>query len=346
MNEDPATLTFPRVEILYVATSYRPCVQGLAMKLTRFAGYAWGVLFYNLAVILWGAYVRATGSGAGCGSHWPLCNGQVLPRSPQAETLIEFFHRLTSGLAFLLVVGLLIWAFRAYPKQHLVRWAAGFSMLFIITEALIGAGLVVFELVAYNDSIARAFSIAAHLINTFLLLASLTLTAWWASGGAPIRLRGQRGLVILLGLGLLGMLILGVSGAVTALGDTLFPAGSLAEGLRQDFSPTAHILIRLRVLHPIIAVTVALYLILVAMLCNSSRHSVAATWSSQLLVILLIVQLGAGALNLVLLAPVWMQLVHLLLADIIWVMLVLLAASTLAHTGSYLTTAGLSTQGL
>jgi heme A synthase len=316
------------------------------MKLPRFAVYAWGVLGYNLAVILWGAYVRATGSGAGCGSHWPLCNGQVLPRSPQAETLIEFFHRLTSGLAFLLVVGLLIWAFRAYPKGHLVRWAAGFSMLFMVTEALIGAGLVVFELVAYSDSIARAFSIAAHLVNTFLLLASLTLTAWWASGGAPIRLSGQGWLVILLGLGLMGMLILGVSGAVTALGDTLFPAGSLAEGLKQDFSPTAHFLVRFRVLHPFIAVTVALYLILVAMLCNSSRQSVAATWSSQLLIILLIVQLAAGALNLALLAPVWMQLVHLLLADIIWVVLVLLAASTLAKREAYVTTAGLSPQGL
>jgi len=219
-------------------------------------------------------------------------------------------------------------------------------MLFMVTEALIGAGLVVFELVAYSDSIARAFSIAAHLVNTFLLLASLTLTAWWASGGAPIRLSGQGWLVILLGLGLMGMLILGVSGAVTALGDTLFPAGSLAEGLKQDFSPTAHFLVRFRVLHPFIAVTVALYLILVAMLCNSSRQSVAATWSSQLLIILLIVQLAAGALNLALLAPVWMQLVHLLLADIIWVVLVLLAASTLAKREAYVTTAGLSPQGL
>jgi heme A synthase len=205
------------------------------MKLTRFAVYSWGVLVFNLGVILWGAFVRATGSGAGCGSHWPLCNGEVVPRSPETETLIEFFHRLTSGVAFLLVVGLLIWAFRAYPIRHRVRWAAGFAMLFMVTEALVGAG---------NASMARALSMAVHLLNTFLLLACLTLAAWWSSGGEPVQLKQRAALGSLLGLGLLGMLVLGVSGAVTALGDTLFPAGSVAEGLRQDFSPTAHLLIR------------------------------------------------------------------------------------------------------
>ena len=112
------------------------------MRLTNFAKYAWGVLAYNLVVILWGAYVRATGSGAGCGSHWPLCNGEVIPRAQQVETMIEFTHRLTSGMAMLLVAGLLIWALRAYPKGHQVRTGAWLSAFFIITEALVGAGLV------------------------------------------------------------------------------------------------------------------------------------------------------------------------------------------------------------
>lgn len=299
------------------------------MKLSRFAIYAWAVLAYNLLVILWGAYVRATGSGAGCGSHWPLCNGEVVPRSPQAETLIEFTHRLSSGLAFLLVVGLLVWAFRTFPRGHIVRWAAGLSMLFMIAEALIGAGLVIFQLVAYNDSIARALSIAAHLVNTFLLLTGLTLSARWAAGGEPVRLRRQGVFGWLLGLGFIAMLVLGVSGALTALGDTLFPAGSLAEGLKQDFSPTAHFLIRLRLLHPVIAVSVTLFLILVATLCRLSRPGPASSAFSQALTLLLLLQLGAGVINVALLAPVWMQLVHLFLADLIWVVLVLLAASVL-----------------
>ncbi len=304
------------------------------MKLARFAIYAWGVLVYNLVVILWGAFVRATGSGAGCGSHWPLCNGQVVPRAPQVETLIEFFHRLTSGLAFLLVVVLLVWVFRAYPNKHRVRRAAGFSMLFMIAEALVGAGLVLFELVADNASMARAFSMAVHLLNTFLLLACLTLTAWWASGGEPGRLKGQGMRAVLLGIGLLGMLVLGVSGAVTALGDTLFPSASLAEGLRQDFSPAAHLLIRLRVFHPAIAVSVALYLILVVIWLYSLPQNSATKRFSLVLIILLVIQLGAGVINIALLAPVWMQLVHLLLADLIWIALVLLTASALATRAS------------
>jgi heme A synthase len=312
------------------------------MKLTHFAKYAWGVLVYNLAVILWGAFVRATGSGAGCGSHWPLCNGVVIPRAPQIETLIEFFHRLSSGLALLLVVGLLVWALRAYPKGHLVRRGASLAMFFMITEALVGAGLVLFQLVADNASLARAPSIAVHLVNTFLLLASLTLTAWWASVKESLQLKGPGVLSGLLGLGLLGMLVLGVSGAVTALGDTLFPVASLAEGLRQDFSPTAHLLIRLRLLHPLIAVAVALYLMLVAALCNSARCSPVTKWLGRALTLLLLIQLGAGTLNVALLAPVWMQLVHLFLSDLVWMTLVLLTVSTLVRREAYAEMAGLS----
>jgi heme A synthase len=305
------------------------------MKLPRFAIYAWAVLVYNLGVILWGAYVRATGSGAGCGSHWPLCDGVIVPRTPRIETIVEFTHRLSSGLALLLVIGLFIAAFRLYARQHPVRLGASLAMLFMITEALVGAGLVLFELVADNASMARAFSVAVHLINTFLLLASLTLTAWWASGGKPLRPREHKTLGAFLALGLLGVLVLGVSGAVTALGDTLFPVQSLAEGLRQDFSPTAHFMIRLRLLHPLIAVSVALYLILVASFANSSRAERSSSRLPRLLMVLLLAQLGAGLVNVSLLAPVWMQLVHLFLSDLIWITLVLLAASTLASQVTY-----------
>lgn len=122
----------------------------------RFAIFSWSVLVYNLGIILWGAFVRASGSGAGCGSHWPLCNGEVIPRSPTVQTLIEFSHRLTSGVALILVVALTVAAFRAFPKRHIVRRGALFSLFFMLTEALVGAGLVLFSLVADNASIARA----------------------------------------------------------------------------------------------------------------------------------------------------------------------------------------------
>jgi heme A synthase len=179
-----------------------------SMKLSRFAWYAWGVLAYNILVILWGAFVRATGSGAGCGSHWPSCQGEIVPWSAQTATLIEFTHRLSSGLALLLVIGLVLWAWRIYPQGSLVRWGAGLSLFFILMEALIGAGLVLFELVAQNDSTARALAIAAHLVNTFILLSVLTLTAWWAgTGSKPIKLKNGW-LNWALGLGFVGLWVI------------------------------------------------------------------------------------------------------------------------------------------
>lgn len=306
----------------------------MTMKRTRFTMYAWFVLVFTLVVILWGAYVRATGSGAGCGSHWPLCDGQVLPRAPQTETLVEFTHRLTSGTSFLLVLGLLVWAFRAYPRGHRVRLGASLSMGFMIVEVLIGAGLVLFELVAENDSAARAASLALHLANTFVLLAMLALTAWWASGGEPLRLRGQGGRLWLFGFALLGTMFIGMTGAVNALGDTLFPAGSLVEGLRQDLAPVSHFLVRLRVIHPLISATIGAYLLYVAW--YAARRLQPGPYARRFpgfLAGLVVIQFLAGVVNIGLMAPIWMQLLHLFLADMIWITLVLLAASTLTGRG-------------
>jgi heme A synthase len=301
------------------------------MKLTGYAKFAWIVLIYNIFVILWGAFVRATGSGAGCGSHWPLCNGQVLPREPQIETVIEFAHRFSSGIAFILVLVMVIWALRAYPNGHVVRLGAIFSMILITTEALVGAGLVLFEWVAQDVSIGRAISIVVHLINTFLLLAALSLNAWWASGANPFRIRENGSLAWLLLLGLLGTIVIGASGALTALGDTLFPVNSLAEGIRQDFTSTAHFLLRLRLLHPSIAVIVGIYLLILAGVIRVQRLAQPTQTLTYSLTVLVLVQLGAGLLNVILLAPVWMQIVHLLLADGVWIVLVLLTASALAN---------------
>ncbi len=301
------------------------------MKLNRFARFAWAVLAYNVLVVLWGAYVRATGSGAGCGQHWPLCDGVVIPQFAQVARIIEFSHRASSGLVLVLAVTLIAWAWRAYPKGHAVRLGAVLAGVFTVTEALLGAGLVLFGLVAQNQSMERAVSVAMHLANTFLLLAALTLTALWASGGRRVRLRGQGWAPWALGLGLLAALFLGMSGAITALGDTLFPAGSLAAGVRQDFLPTAHFLVRLRIYHPIFAVGIAAYLLLIGNLLLAARPDPLARREYRVLATLLVIQLLAGAVNVSLLAPVWMQMLHLLLADLVWIALVLFSASVLAE---------------
>jgi heme A synthase len=293
-----------------------------------FARYGWGVLAYNLLVILWGAYVRASGSGAGCGDHWPLCNGVVIPREPAIETIIELTHRVTSGIALLLVVTQLVWARRILPIGSAARRAAHAAMALMLTEALVGAGLVLFQMVADNDSLARAWWLAAHLLNTFLLLSALALVPWYACGAPAPRHEkfGREGW--LLAAGLAGTLILGMTGAITALGDTLFPSTSLAEGLAQDLSPTSHLFVRLRIVHPTFAVVMAFVLLLGAGVAAVRRPARATRDLAKLLAALVVVQLLVGVVNLVLLAPIPMQLLHLLVADSLWICLVLLTAAT------------------
>jgi len=295
----------------------------------RFARYAWFTLAYNVAVILWGSIVRATGSGAGCGAHWPLCNGTIVQRAPKIETIIEYSHRATSGIALVLVVVLAVWAFRARPAGHEARKAALFALGFMLSEAAVGAGLVLFRLVADNESMARAMFMATHLVNTFLLVGAMTLTAHFASGGAPFRVRGQGALGGGIVLTLLGILVSSVSGAVAALGDTLFPAASLSQALEADLSPTAHLLLRLRLFHPGIAVAVGLLAFVLAWRMRDSGSPLAARlggWTCGLVFL----QILAGLLNVGLLAPVWMQVVHLLLADLLWIVFLLLGSTVLA----------------
>jgi heme A synthase len=295
----------------------------------RLSRYAWGVLLFNVGVILFGAFVRATGSGAGCGSNWPLCDGAVLPMTAQAETLIEYTHRVTSGVAMLMVF-LLVWiALRTYPKGHPVRKAAVFAGVFMIAEALIGASLVLQSWVAGNTSWARALASAVHLGNTYLLLGSLTLGAWWISGRRGASLAGDGRLFIMGILGLGTTILLGMTGAITALGDTLFPARSLGEGVLQDLRPTAHFLVRLRVIHPLLAVLVSLLLFALARTYLGRLRNGRVRWLPVSLVALVSAQLVCGAINLVLLAPIVTQILHLLLADAIWIVLVLLTEGTL-----------------
>ena len=199
----------------------------------------------------------------------------------------------------------------------------------MFTEAGIGAGLVLFELVADNESMARALFMGTHLGNTFLLLAAITLTCYWIGGGSKIRWGGDR-LTRWAYAALIAMMFIGISGAIAALGDTLYPAESLLHGLQQDLSPTSHILIKLRTFHPVIAIVGSLVVLhLVGEVRRLKRSKASRRWATAVN-LLVIGQLAAGALNMVLLVPIWMQLTHLALADAVWISLVLMLASTLA----------------
>lgn len=290
------------------------------MSKLHFQRYAWFTLGFCLLVILWGAMVRATGSGAGCGAHWPLCNGTVVPTSDQLKTWIEYSHRITSGLSLLFVVALYILARRMFPLGNFTRSAAGYSLIAIIIEALIGAGLVLLRLVEHDQSLDRAISIALHLVNTLFLLGSLTLTAvsvfeptprWrWPSSVGRWQVRA-----ILIGFALVGAL-----GALTALGDTLFPVTNLAEEFRQKFESRRHFLEQIRVFHPLIAVAWvgAAWL----WLANVTDSQPDLRQRSKVFLWLAAGNLAFGMANVLFLAPIWMQIVHLLWAETLWILLV------------------------
>lgn len=291
---------------------------------------ALGVLVYTLAVIVWGALVRATASGAGCADHWPLCNGEIVPRAPTTAMAIEFTHRVTSGLLLIAVAGLVAVALRRFPRGHAVRRASLAVGLFTAIEAGIGAALVLLQKVGDDASVTRAFLIAIHLSNTFFLLACLACAWWWSRGGAQPALRRSRESA-LLAAALGGTLVVGAAGAVTALGDTLFPATSLRAGLAQDLSATSHFLIRLRVIHPVLALLAGAGWIALAMrFAGPGAKPGGARDLARALATLVCAQLIAGALTLFLLAPLALQLVHLLLADLLWIAAVLFSLEALA----------------
>ncbi len=289
--------------------------------------FAWAVLWYFTAVILWGALVRATGSGAGCGDHWPLCNGTVMQHSARIDTIIEFTHRITSGLSFFSAVGLLIWTFIGTARGHLARAAAVASVAFTLVEAILGALLVKLGLTAQSQSPLRAPYLALHLTNTLLLLAALTLVAHllgrkYGYTRATVRLTAPVGAA----LAVLIVLVVGVTGSLAALGDTLFPATSFGAALAQDFSATSGWLVRWRWTHPTIAFASSFFLIWLLM--RASKKT--ANWDNRALSALVLVLLAAqyllGVLDVVMLAPTWLQIAHLLGADLLWVALVVLTA--------------------
>jgi cytochrome c oxidase assembly protein subunit 15 len=293
--------------------------------------FAWGVLAYFIAVILWGTLVRATGSGAGCGEHWPLCNGTVVQHSPRLDTIIEFTHRLTSGISFFSVVGLLVWTYRGTVRGHLARAAAVAAVVFTLIEAVLGALLVKLGLTAQSTSPLRAPYLALHLTNTLLLLAALTLATHMLS-----RKRGytRAGIRLVAPAGALAativVLVVGVSGSLAALGDTLFPASSLGQALAQDFSASSEWLVRWRWTHPTIAFISSVFLIWLLVRAAHKPSGEKRYWDNRGLAALVLVLLAAqyvlGVLDVFLLAPVWLQVAHLLGADVLWAALVVLTA--------------------
>lgn len=287
--------------------------------MSRLARYAWFVLSFNVVVILVGAVVRATGSGAGCGPSWPTCQGEVIP-DLQGATAVEFTHRLLSGVALILVFVLLVLVWRNGPKGSPARMGAVLAGVAIVGEALIGAAIVLAEWVADDASVARAVSVPLHLVNTLFLLAALALTAHWLAGGRRLDLRSDRSALRWILLGGIMLVLISATGAVTALADTLFPIADSGTQLAGE----AHFLTRLRVVHPILAVSTA-----VVAWWVSGRRGRGRSRAATVIPLLVGAMLITGVLNISLGVPVWMQVLHLALADALWVAYVIVSAQAL-----------------
>ena len=298
------------------------------MSLTRFAKFVWLVLLYNLAVIGWGVYVRASKSGDGCGSHWPLCDGNPHAYNGPLAKLIESSHRYSTEFAGLLALAVVVWAFRAFPKRHLSRlWSVVF-LGFTAFEAWIGRELVVYKLVVDNNSAIRAEVMAFHGVSTFLLLGSLCLTGLFAAGIKPIRLKNQSSVGWILFMAAFGLITIAVSGSISALGHTLYPTDNV---LKAALDPNTFWMVRIQPLHPLIAVSVGLYLMLASGLVTHLRPDPLVKTASKWLVGIYIGQLVLGAANIWMKAPIPIQMAHLVLADANWISLVVLATLALGE---------------
>ena len=284
------------------------------------ARYAGIVLGLFILVVLWGAVVRATGSGGGCGPNWPLCNGYVNPlHHARLATVIEFIHRSTSGIVTVLLAALAVWTFLATSKGHRARRAVLWSVFFLVTEALLGAALVLRHWVENNVSTGRTIAQSIHFTNTLLLMGAIAVTAWF--------LRDEENDLpqavvppVVAWTAVISTIAVGATGSLAALADTLFPSPTWRAGMAQDFAVNAPVLIRMRWLHP--AAAILGLLCVIWMLRRQPRWDAV----SKAVVGLLGLQFILGPLNVLLLAPTWLQVLHLLGADLYWIALVVLAA--------------------
>ena len=305
------------------APGQQPESERHALGVRRFVNWSLAMLVYNLLAVAWGGFVRASFSGAGCGDHWPLCDGEIIPKFISFERIAEFSHRVSTGLVIPMSLLLVWFATRLFPKGNPVRKYAWVTLAFTLTEAVIGAVLVLFKLVERNESVVRTFSMCLHLLNTFVLLGALAMTIWSALGEGRVRWKGQGAIGWSVGAAFGSVALLGITGACSALGHMLKPTDDV---LGQALTSGTSYFYRLQVLHPVAAISVGLFLIFVVGTLQRARPDAKVRTAGSYLIGVYLLQLAIGVANIWFRAPVWMQLIHLVLADVLWLAVVMLGA--------------------
>ncbi|MFM9872842.1 MAG: heme o synthase [Fimbriimonadaceae bacterium] len=303
----------------------------LDIRRNRFAVASIALLFLTVVVILFGAFVRASLSGDGCGTGWPMCENSFVPVGAQLKTYIEASHRISTEILWLIVGGFLIWAYRLFEKGHPARKATLGAFVFTTISGLIGAILVIFKLVTHDTSLARAITMPMHLLNTFALMAALCLMVYFAKGGRVVGFGGHGGLGSAFKWTMGSFFALGMTGAISAMGKTAYAtklasANTFMERVQMHVGSDASPLLKGGLLHPLMAMAAGLVLLFTCRLAMDQRagNAEVETWSRRT-IWLYLGQMAFGTMNLVASAPIWMQLTHLALALANWIALVMLA---------------------
>lgn len=292
----------------------------------KFVSFAWFVLIYNLAAVAWGVFVRASKSGDGGGTSWPLLDLSHQPMNGPISRLIEGSHRASTALCGVFAIILLVMAYRNFAKGHQARMFATVVFGLTCLEGLVGWALVRFGLVTLNDSVLRVSIMSFHVVSTFILVSAIALCAMSGMGAGRIQLRGQSAIGWMLGLGVLGLVSLGVSGAISALAHTLMPVKNV---LVEAAKPDAFWMLKLQPLHPYLSLAVGTFFcILAGMLCHL-RPSDAVRRASLVMLVAFAFQTMLGLVSIKLAAPIWTQMLHLVAGDVLFVSFVVAAGFAL-----------------
>ncbi len=280
------------------------------MSLKRYRSYLVFLWIYSILVIVWGAWVRISKSGDGCGTSWPLCNNTIIPDTENTHTLIELTHRLSTGIYGILAILLVIWTFKLYSKQHNIRKISLFILSLTILEALIGAKLVLFGLVGGNTGVDRIIVMSLHQVTSVLLTGSVA-KAYYLTFTNKINPS-----YLIATLKIMFLLIV-ATGGIAALSNTVFPSNSIIEGLMSDLDPNSHILLKLRIIHPILAMTLtfAMLFIIIKLYKDDPKYAIKLS-------IFISIGVVIGLITLITLSPTYMKLIHLTIAHIIWAVIV------------------------
>lgn len=281
--------------------------------------WSWALLVLTVGVIVGGSLVRATGSGDGCGESWPRCEGSLFPLGGGTETTIEFAHRAATAFLAVVIVILVVVAFRAGDAGRNVRRALKWVGVFFMGEVVVGAVLVLAGWVDTDASIGRMIVVPIHLVNTFLLLGATVLVVHVANGGTwprfDMKRRSNQISAMILGT----LLVIGALGGLNALADTLYPADTLGEGLRAEFGAAAPVLVRVRILHPMVAIAGSLGVVM-ALRSPSFDGTGRVRSLANAAAVVVGIEAIIGIINVALLTPVEVQMIHLLVADVIWIL--------------------------